>query len=110
MNVLVWACNVLHEDVTSGDVDVTVDGNPSLSSFQLTKEGGGNLTAVTVRRSLDNGETWGAERAITSGLPLSSAGDSLDIDFVDELVTAVRFTITTSAAMDLRVIGRAERR
>jgi hypothetical protein len=110
MSILVWALNELHENVSSGNIDIPVEGNASLTSLQLTKEGGGNLTAVTVRRSLDSGATWGAERAITSGLPLSSDGDSLDIDFIDELVTAVRFTITTSAAMDLRIIGRAERR
>ena len=110
MSILVWSQNALTTVAASGNVDVTVEGNPDVTSFTLVKVSGGNLTAVTVQRSLDNGTTWGAPRAVASGLPLATAGDALDVDFVDELVTAVRFQCTVSASMVLRIQGRAERR
>lgn len=104
--MLKWASNRDHT-LETGNLDFAVEGNPTSVCFTLAKVSGGNLTAINVRRSLDGGTTWGAARAVASGLPLSSAGDAIDVDLVDELVTAVRFELTFSAETVLHITGRA---
>ena len=107
---LVWGDNANHTVAASGDLDFAVEGNPDLTCFTFAKVSGGNLTGITVRRSLDGGTTWGGVRTIASGLPLSTAGDAIDIDLEDELVTNVRFGLVVSASTVLHITGRASKR
>lgn len=106
---LQWAYNDEHTVASSGNVDVTIDGPVDLTCFQLSKVSGGNVTAVSVKRSLDGGETWGAARTVTLPASLSSAGDAVDVDFVDEAITAVRFSLTVSASTDIKIVARGLR-
>lgn len=107
--ILVWSTKGNHTIAASGDLDIEVEGNPTLTSLTLAKVSGGNVTAINVRRSLDGGTTWGPARAVTSGLPLAAADDAVDVDLIDELVTNVRFELTVSASTVVRVTGRAMR-
>lgn len=107
--VLVWSTKGNHTVATSGNLDLEVEGNPTLTSLTLAKVSGGNVTGINVRRSLDGGATWGPARAVTTGLPLAAADDAVDVDLIDELVTAVRFELTVSASTVVRVTGRAMR-
>lgn len=104
---LLWSHKNDHTVAASGNVDLEVQGNPTVASFSLSKVSGGNVTGLNVRRSLDGGTTWGPARAVSSGLPLSAAEDAVDVDLIDELVTAVRFELTVSASTVVRIIGRA---
>lgn len=70
----------------------------------LKNVSGGNVTAITVARSLD-GTTYGPERSVTTGVPLA-AGASLDIDFVDEPAILYRFTVTAASAGVASLISR----
>lgn len=85
--------------VTSASPIATVV-RPSLTVMSLLSTlvcvTGGDITAVTIARTLD-GVTYGPERAITTGLPLV-AGAALDIDILDEPAIAYRFKITAASA------------
>ena len=70
----------------------------------LVNVSGGNVTAISVARTLD-GTTYGAERSITSGLPLA-AGAALDVDIIDEPAIAYRFTITAASAGSVSLTSR----
>jgi len=110
MRALQWAYSSNHLVASSGNVDVALDGSPiSLTSLQLSKVSGGNVTALAVKRSLDGGTTWGAARNVTLPAALSTAGDAVDIDLVDEAITNVRFVLTVSASTTVKIVGRGLR-
>mgnify|MGYP003439712398 CR=1 FL=1 len=86
----------------------TITVRPDLTVMSLLSTlanvSGGNVTALTVARTLD-GTTYGPERSITSGIPLA-AGASLDVDFIDEPALAYRFTITAASAGAVSLTSR----
>jgi len=85
--------------VTSASPTATIV-RPALTVMSLLSTlacvSGGNITALSVARTLD-GVTFGPARPITTGLPLA-AGQSLDIDILDEPSIAYRFRITAASA------------
>jgi hypothetical protein len=89
----------------TGDYDVTIDREVNVLNFTLAKVSGGNVTALTVARSLD-GANFGPARTVTLDAALSSAGDAVDVDLVDEMPMKVRFGVTLSASTVVRVVGR----
>jgi len=96
-------------------VSITTDTTPVLTVVRptltvmsllstLTNISGGDITALTVARSLD-GTTYGPERSITTGLPLA-AGASLDVDLIDEPAILYRFTSTAASAGVASLVSR----
>lgn len=100
-----WNHNKQHTIASSGDEDVTIDRDVNCLNFTLSKVSGGNVTALTVKRSLD-GATWGAARTVTLGAALSSAGDAVDVDLADEMPSKVRFGFTVSASTVVKIVGK----
>ena len=100
-----WSHDSTPTIASSGNTDVTVDRDVRSVCFTLAKVSGGNVTALTVARSLD-GATWGRARTVTLSSALSSAGDSVDVDLIDEPCRAVRFGITVSASTVVHLVGR----
>lgn len=86
--------------ITTSASPVATTIRPSLTVMSLLSTlanvSGGDITAMTVARSLD-GTTYGPEVAVSSGLPLA-AGSSLDYDWIDEPAIAYRYTITAASA------------
>tara|TARA_R110000868_G_scaffold116362_2_gene309906 strand:- start:388 stop:717 length:330 start_codon:yes stop_codon:yes gene_type:complete len=94
--------------ITTAVAPVLTVVRPSLTVMSLlstlTNVSGGNITALTVARSLD-GTTYGPERSVTTGIPLA-AGATLDVDVIDEPAVAYRFTITAASAGVASLISR----
>lgn len=88
------------QSVVTSTSPATITVQPSLTVMSLLTTlknvSGGDITALSVARSLD-GTTYGPERAVTDGIPLA-AGDTLDVDLIDEPAIAWRFTITAASA------------
>jgi hypothetical protein len=98
-----------YEDSTtiasSGNTTLTIDRDVRSVCFTLAKVSGGNVTALTIARSID-GATWGPARTVTLSASLTSAGDSVDVDLIDEPCRAVRFGLTVSASTVVKILGR----
>lgn len=104
---LQWAHNEDHTVAASGDVDLELYGPVDLVNLTIAKVSGGNVTALSIARSLNGGTTYGPARTVTLGAALSSAGDAVDVDLADESPTHVRLTFTVSASTVVRITGRA---
>jgi hypothetical protein len=100
-----WRYNEAPTVATSGNVDVAIDRDVDLLNFTIAKVSGGNVTALTVARSLD-GSNFGPARTVTLPASLTSAGDAVDVDLSDEMLVTVRFGLTVSASTVVRIVGR----
>lgn len=101
-----WKHDAEHTVAASGDEDIAIDRDVNLLNFTLSKVSGGNVTALTIARSLDGGATWGPTRTVTLAAALSSAGDSVDVDLTDEMPSKVRFGFTVSASTVVKIVGK----
>lgn len=95
-----------HTVANGGTVVVAVNDPIRTYNSTVAKVSGGNVTALTVARSLDGGTTYGPERTVTLAASLSSAGDAVDADLVDECPTHVRYTFTLSASTVVKIVAR----
>lgn len=100
-----WSHDSSPTIASSGDTDIAIDRDVRSICFTLAKVSGGNVTALTVARSLD-GSVWGPARTVTLSSALSTAGDSVDFDLVDEPCRAVRLGITVSASTVVHIVAR----
>lgn len=100
-----WKHDAEHTVAASGDEDIAIDRDVNCLNFTLSKVSGGNVTALTIARSLD-GATWGPARTVTLAAALSTAGDSVDVDLTDEMPSKVRLSLTVSASTVVRIVGR----
>lgn len=107
MALLQWSHAENHTVAASGNVDLELYGPLDLLCLTIAKVSGGNVTALTLARSLDGGLTYGPARTVTLGAALASAGDAVDADFVDECPTHVRLGFTVSASTVVKITGRA---
>jgi hypothetical protein len=100
-----WSYDDSPTIASSGNTTITIDRDVRSACFTLAKVSGGNVTALTIARSLD-GATWGPARTVTLSASLTSAGDSVDVDLIDEPCRTVRFGITVSASTVVHILGR----
>jgi len=100
-----WSYDDSPTIASTGNTTLTIDRDVRSVCFTLAKVSGGNVTALTIARSLD-GATWGPARTVTLSASLTSAGDSVDVDLIDEPCRAVRFGITVSASTVVKILGR----
>lgn len=101
-----WRHDEQHTIAASGDEDIAIDRDVNCLNFTLSKVSGGNVTALTIARSLDGGATWGPARTVTLAAALSTAGDAVDVDLADEMPGKVRFGFTVSASTVVKIVGR----
>lgn len=104
--MLQWSYSNNHTVAVSGDVTLTIDRPIELLNLTVAKVSGGNVTALTIKRSFD-GTNYGPARTVTLAAALSTAGDAVDIDLVDESPTHVTLTFTVSASTVVKITGRA---
>lgn len=95
-----------HTVANGGTVVVEVNRPIRFYNSTLAKVSGGNVTAITMARSLDGGTTYGPERTVTLAAALSTAGDAVDADLVDECPTHVRYTFSLSASTVVKIVAR----
>lgn len=107
MSTLQWSYSATPTVAVTGDVTITIDRPVHLTCLTLAKVSGGNVTALTVARSLDGGTSYGPARTVTLAAALTAANDAVDVDLVDECPTHVKFGVTVSASTVVRITGRA---
>lgn len=95
-----------HTVADGGTVVVPVNNPVRTYNSTVAKVSGGNVTGLTIARSLDGGTTYGPERTVTLAAALSSAGDAVDADLPDECPTHVRYTFALSASTVVKVVAR----
>ena len=105
--VLQWTGDADHDLASTGDIILALERPVDLSCFTVSKTSGGNITALTVARSLNGGVSYGPARTVTLAAALSSVGDAVDVDLVDECPTHVKFRVTVSAETVVHIAGRA---
>ncbi len=98
------AASSLVTSASPGTITIRPDRTVMSLLSTLKNDSGGNVTAVTVARTLD-GVIYGPERSVTTGIPLA-AGSTLDVDLIDEPAIAYRFTITAASAGAVTLTSR----
>lgn len=90
----------------SGYVQVIVPRvGPTLCMTLVKKGGGGNVTGIIVRRSLD-GSNVGAPRTVPGTyLPLAAVNDAIDLDLVNENCRAALLYLTLTGPVELQLIA-----
>jgi hypothetical protein len=103
---LEWAYDAQHT-LTSPSGVVTLEIRRVVRTINLTVAVvSGDVSDITLQRSLNNGVTYGPVRPVVIASPPLASGGAIDIDLIDESPTHIRLKFGVGADTELRIVGR----